>query len=349
MQIATFLSRNIEETKGGIQLLTPSVVLFGRANSLVRKTGKGHCRVGRQNSIITLWGDDLSGFDSDPNSIRIAGGTFDKFSELIADLRTREFNGRKIPNRVKNILIAEGMSDITDFNIGELVRKVITRLEPAYADDMYERTNPKSKQTITDTFTGSDGTLLSSHDSNWASVDGTEWQIQGNRGELTDNYSTSVMRRVDNTFPDDQYAETDSPIEVNDGPSCHVPAVRVDGSGNCYNAADPDIGNVEIREWNGSTNAYIGDGTPSLSYNTDYTWRVEVVGTTITLDIDATEYVSTTDSTLTSGNPGMFCLVNGLVNGVDEFRCTDADASGGVGNQFMGQRGGQFVGQFGAR
>jgi len=284
-------------------------------------------------TVVTVWADDFTVLDQDPDSWPIADHAGEKFSELIAQARTFKFPGNKIPKRFENVLVAMGMGDVTDPEPGNMLFKVLKRLEPAAFDGMYEVKRTPVKQTITTTFTGSNGTGITTHDSGWDVLTGTEPVLDGS-GSLKPATTYEYLKCVRNesAFPDDHYVEVDAFInDSGDGDDFVGPAIRIQSGGTeyCYLLTNAGAGYVEIRKQTGAeTFTYVSDASPSIVNDTYYNWRLEAVGTTLTLDIDGTEEISTTDSTYSSGKPGIFGYYNLTGWRIAEYRSTDAVASG---------------------
>ena len=179
---------------------------------------------------------------------------------------------------------------------------------------------------ITDVFTGTNG---AAPESDWNNQSGGPWEIWNNGVRPTDDYSTSLLIRTENAFPDNQYAQVriTIPTGVSDNPANSI-AIRVNSSGNGYQAVLDSLG-VTLQRGAGGT--YITDTPVSgLVAGNSYLVKIEAIGTTIKVYVDSggglVERISVTDSTYTSGKPALRSVTGSTANMTvfDDFECTDA-------------------------
>ena len=330
MPIKTYLTKVVDTVlpNGRVQR-DPSAYIVARGTGANYKKGRAHhSKWGKSDwCVYTCWADDFAAIDADPNSIELASHAGESFSGMLAALDVQNQPGGRPAVNVRSALAQYGWEGITGATRGATLRQIMRRFEPMLDDFAYERNIPKIKQTITDTFTGTAGTALSTYNAGWQHLVGTEMVILtgGARGHNPDNYSRSIARRSEAVFPNDHYVELDVDIVTNDGDNCHSPAIRVNASGHCYMIVTTSGGGSALRDWDGSSENYLADdGGATLSTGVDYTFRLEASGTTITVDRNGSEVISTTDSTYSSGKPGIYATINGTGSSFDNFACTDA-------------------------
>lgn len=175
-------------------------------------------------------------------------------------------------------------------------------------------------------------------DFNRATLGTTNWEkVLGTNNWATDSSATArpqtayvdtAMRYV-GSFPNDQWAEADIEFTTGGDGAEGAVCVRMDGSGNSYYA---QIGNNSITLFKrvAGTRTYLTEGTVTAAANTLYRVRIEVIGTSIVAYFNNVFCCSTTDSSLTAGNPGLFAHTGqtSLYPDFDNFASTDAAVTG---------------------
>ena len=160
---------------------------------------------------------------------------------------------------------------------------------------------------------------------NWQKTLGTnDWAINASTTARPATAYTDTAMRYVGTFPNDQYAEVDTEFTTGgDGGEGSV-AVRMDASGNCYYA---QIGNNSITIFKrvAGSRTYLTDGSTTAAANTLYKIKIQVTGTSISAYLGGSLVCSTSDSSLTSGNPGLFAHTGegSLYPDFDNFAATD--------------------------
>ena len=156
----------------------------------------------------------------------------------------------------------------------------------------------------TETFTNTDGTELSTHNSAWTLSQGdlniNTNAIHANGGPA----SESNYFRNDETYDNDQYAEIELAAVAN-GPFIGV-LVRASGFGAALNAygAYADADTIYVFKINSGTWTQLG-ATITRTQTVGEVIRLEVEGTTLTLKIDGITNTTRTDSDHTSGAAGI--------------------------------------------
>lgn len=130
------------------------------------------------------------------------------------------------------------------------------------------------------------------------------------------SYYSGAIYHYAGSFSTDHYSEITLVVGSGSGGSYELmgPAVRC-ASGACYGAAYYDTGtpHIELTKWSGGTQSG-GYGSNLGSYNvtlsTGAKIKLSVTGSTLTVYIDTgggygAAVITATDSTLTTGNPGM--------------------------------------------
>lgn len=154
---------------------------------------------------------------------------------------------------------------------------------------------------FTDSFTGSDGTALATHDANWTVHQGTG-EIQSNSLKLYNN-SAIAWATYAGTVNDDQYSQAVASAISSGHFNGLVVRCNTSGTATFYGTS-----------WDGS-NAYIFKqvagaytqlGAAVTSPSAGDTVKLAVSGTTISLYHNGSLVTTRTDSDITSGNPGVF-------------------------------------------
>lgn len=166
---------------------------------------------------------------------------------------------------------------------------------------------------FTDAFTGTDGTALGTYSANWTvPVVAGNAQIKSNAVApsvaAAYPYNDGAAYNNSETYNDDQYAQV--VITFSGFPGVAIgPAVRLNSNGEGYQCVYlPASGQGAIRKTaysagNGITNTNLAlDGVTATSGDT---YKCKVVGNTITMERNGTQTASVTDTTFTTGQPGL--------------------------------------------
>lgn len=276
-------------------------------------------------TLLTVRADSFAPLDAMPEAILI--GKFDKLGDWLEGDKVR----RAIPSGIRGKMTALGLVSSGTLTRRELWERIAHRLEPALHDMSYESSVGLPPSSITDDFNRANG----APGSGWTEVflidGGGSAAIVSNQFAATNDYSTSIWRRTEAAFPDDQYVQTSS--RMSDIYSLVLPYARCSADGDGYAPWGWSTTGMEIRRFDATTTA----SNPANTYLTGFA-GVWVVGTFYTLKITVTGdsirvdqgiYNGTgTDSTYTSGKPGIYSYASDPVAGAaDNFECTDATAS----------------------
>lgn len=310
----------------------PSPVAIARSLPGYKKAGAlimdGAAGTRRPWCLMTVFADSFADLDAAENVHHFGGTPQGKLSQYLAHLDGVALGS--VPAARRNAIAARleaiGFSEsLAGLSVGDAVRRVMRYLEPAADDMLYEKVVPSIKQTITDSFTGTDGAGLGA---GWSAAEGSAWQINTNRARPVDNYAISAMVRSEASFPDDQYVECVAGFFTGDSISRSSPAIRV--TTNTYYFCRFSSGFVELYRRNSGTDSYVADAAGTIAVDTTYLWRLEAAGTTLTVDQDGVEKISTTNSSITSGKPGLYAFRQSTYPTVDDFACTDAVAGSSI-------------------
>jgi hypothetical protein len=188
-----------------------------------------------------------------------------------------------------------------------------------------------------DSFTGADGTVLSTHDANWSKVSGADLKIYSNQLSHAGWAGAGAYRRTDSAEDKSEVKIVATSEDVDKGP-----CVRMGASSHGYRAffTTPSGGNwtrIAVSDDVGFF-AYVGT-TFTYAQASDWYMRIEASGTSpVTLKVyvgstagptsqagtDATD----SDTPITSGNPGLYIPDSGTTENVYLDDWTDG-ASGG--------------------
>lgn len=175
---------------------------------------------------------------------------------------------------------------------------------------------------ITDNFNRTSGL-----GSGWNTVSGS-WAISLNELVPSSYYTVCLINRTE-TFPNDQYSQIKIKFapEGEVDPPLNMVSCRTDGSGGGYHAAFDRFGVTLLK---GPTATYVADGSATgNTEDTYYTIKISATGSTIKVFIDGVEKISATDTTYTSGKPGVRSATGDSITlrPFDDFECTDASPS----------------------
>ncbi len=177
--------------------------------------------------------------------------------------------------------------------------------------------------TLPETFTDTNGVALATHNSSWATVVGN-FAINTNAVYSNSADADTLARWGAGSFNANQFAEITIKA-VTSGAGIGV-AVRINGN-NAYSAYT-DSQASKIYEWtNGSANLlYTG-----AAYTVNDVLRLEVTGTSITLKKNGTTLTTVTDSSISTGSPGLSGFSNNSLTRGDDWTAGSFSDTGGGG------------------
>lgn len=174
---------------------------------------------------------------------------------------------------------------------------------------------------ISDDFNRADGDI----GSNYERVTGTaNFQVSSNHLEANSNFDTVTMRRIESSFPDDQYAQAKCSFTTGANSAQWGVACRIGSSGEGYHAYYDNTNSVTLRRRSsGGTNTFINSATITAAASTLYTLKIEAIGSTIKVYHEGVQVLSETDATFTSGRPALYWNGNTDRPDCDDFECSD--------------------------
>jgi hypothetical protein len=180
--------------------------------------------------------------------------------------------------------------------------------------------------TLPDSFTGTNGTALATYSSSWT-INGGNFQINTNAVAANNNNSDAMATWNPISFSNDQYAEV-TLSALTSGGYIGVTVRGQVGAFSGYGAYSDSNTNVKIIKWEA--------GTPTVLYNgsafaASDVLRLEVSGTTLTLKKNGSIVTTVTDSTYSSGRPGLSGYGNLTGSRGDDFNAGSISQGGGGG------------------
>lgn len=172
---------------------------------------------------------------------------------------------------------------------------------------------------------------------NWETVEGTAWVTASSLYlKPGGTYAHSTVRVV-GTFPNDQYSEVWT--EVNSGAGDislhHGPAARVGAGGDCYYVYFT-LTQVLLYKRISGTSTLVLEGSiySALAADTFHKVKLVVTGTSMEIFVNDVSKLTTTDGSITAGNPGCHALTgqSSLIPRFDDFNSTDVGGGGGGGS-----------------
>jgi hypothetical protein len=171
--------------------------------------------------------------------------------------------------------------------------------------------------------------------SDWEHVSGTAWTINASTtvrpGQV---YTETALRRTEAAFPNDQYSQAKCEFTSGGDNSYGGVAVRLKMSGDGYEARFDSSAAVTLYKRVGGVVTYLSDYPGGYSANTFYTLKLTVTGNQLTVHVDGTLRISYTDTSITSGKPGLVAHTGeaSLLCDFDDFESTVAEAAGAESN-----------------
>jgi hypothetical protein len=261
-------------------------------------------------TLVRVDADSVGPLDADGRSWKLGEFTGGLASWLDADLVSRNLP-QALRTRLQDLSLPT-----TACTRRELFYRISHRLEPALHDASYEPIPPGPPQTITDTFNRANEVLTAG---SWVEIEGTNWEVVSNQARETTAVGVSTCRRSEATFPDDQYAQSKCKFTAG---GASTPAGRVGATGTSYLVLlDADSVDLYWHAGGGSSTLITSAAATQVS-GTLYTIKIICTGTTIAVDREGSNVISTTDSNVTAGKPGM--ASNNANQDQDDFECTDA-------------------------
>ncbi|HTL39673.1 MAG TPA: LamG-like jellyroll fold domain-containing protein, partial [Methylomirabilota bacterium] len=175
-------------------------------------------------------------------------------------------------------------------------------------------------------FTAADGSSLTSYDSNWTILGGGI-NINTNAAYGT-AVNTSMAQWTAGTFNDNQYSQIT--IAALTASNWIGTAVRTQGSGlNAYIANITSGGNYEIDKIVNGSGTLLASGNTAVQAGDIL--RLEISGTTLTIKLNGTTLTQTSDSTFSTGRPGIEFYGNSTSNRGDDWYADSLASQGGGG------------------
>lgn len=155
----------------------------------------------------------------------------------------------------------------------------------------------------TDNFTGSNGTELTTYSGSWATANAlsSDFIIDTNALRTPFSRSSTLTAYYQGTFADDQYAQG-TLVQIGSDNMFMGVAVRVSALGNAYTFYADTNSWVLAKLVGGS---YTELDLDFVTINTNDVLYIEASGTTVTAKINGVTVSTVTDSSITSGNPGV--------------------------------------------
>jgi hypothetical protein len=179
--------------------------------------------------------------------------------------------------------------------------------------------------TLPETFTNTNGVALTTHNSNWTLLNG-DFAINTNAVYSNTAATDTMAQWTAASFNNNQFSEL-TITAVTSGGYIGV-AVRTQNGAQSGYGAYCDSSEINIIEWNAGTPTEHYSGS-SCSVNDDL--RLEISGTTITLKINNSTVTTVTDSTYSSGRPGLVGNNNSTGTRGDTWNAGSVSAGGGGG------------------
>jgi hypothetical protein len=207
------------------------------------------------------------------------------------------------------------LSDLT--TLGPIVQRIWRRLEPAAAAGMYDVTIARGPETIFDDFNRADEALTAG---SWLQVEGTNWAVVSNQARETAISGIATCRRSEAAgFPDNQYAQVKCLFTIG---GISSPAARMDATGTSY-VVVLSASNADLYYHTGGGGVTLVQAFAVVNViSTFLTIKIDCQGTTIAVDREGANIISTTDGNVTAGRPGMAC--QNANQDLDDFQCTDS-------------------------
>lgn len=159
---------------------------------------------------------------------------------------------------------------------------------------------------------------------------GNNFNISANQLVPNNTFNTTIMRRIEASFPNDQYAQLQISFTTGPEASSWAAGCRIGPAGEGYYAIY-GLNNVSLFKRSATTPTYITDVVVTAAASTLYTSKIEAIGSTIKVFHSGSEVISVTDTSYTSGKPGIWWSGNSDAPVADNFECSDP--SGDVTNQ----------------
>ncbi|OGI65149.1 hypothetical protein A3A95_04190 [Candidatus Nomurabacteria bacterium RIFCSPLOWO2_01_FULL_39_18] len=181
--------------------------------------------------------------------------------------------------------------------------------------------------TLPQAFTGSDATALTTYDSNWALLGGSSAFAINTNAIHSNASATDTMAKWNiGSFNDNQYIEITLGALASGGYIGGGVRLQSDQSG--YGAYSDSNTAVKIIEWNAGTPTTHYTGT---AFSPGDVLRLEISGTNLTLKQNGTTVTNVSDSTYSSGRPGLVGYGNLTDTRGDDFYAGSLSSQGGGG------------------
>lgn len=184
----------------------------------------------------------------------------------------------------------------------------------------------------TDNFNRANETPLSGG-GNWSlSFGDNPWDLSGNVVVPRFLSQDCIMHYTAGTWPNDQYSKADLTVTATVGGDQGVGlTVRGTTAATTYYRAVADhaaSSNVSIAKMVAAVHTTLTSGT--FTWTDGATWELRVQGTTLTFICNGTTVLTTTDSAIASGKPGIALSSNVTAASIDNWEGGDFAAGGGA-------------------
>jgi hypothetical protein len=174
-------------------------------------------------------------------------------------------------------------------------------------------------------FTASDSTAITTYDSNWTLLNGN-FAINTNEVHSNTASTDTLARWTAGSFNDNQYAEITLSALTSDG-HIGVTVRSQEGAFSGYGAYASSQ-EVKIMEWNAGTPTTHYTGA---AYSPGDVLRLEISGTTLTLKKNGSMVTTVSDSTYSTGRPGLSGYSNLTGTRGDDWYADSLSSQGGGG------------------
>lgn len=178
---------------------------------------------------------------------------------------------------------------------------------------------------LPDSFTGTNGDTLTTYDALWvqnATQTGV-MEIQSNKAVQRASPSATACYLYDQSPASADY-DVSATIQTSNGTGLFALVARADKTANTMYALRWNAGSLQLYKFVAGVATQLGgDIAQSLSLNTDYVFKLSVVGTTIKGYVDAVEKISQTDSAITATGYAGIRINNVTTVKYDGFYCTN--------------------------
>lgn len=305
--LSVYLAPTVEVTLNGVKYRDPYGLALARTCiGYVRSWAHIPRGVLVPYTLLVVQADDFAPLDADSQLQLLVRGA------KIKDALDADPTPRTLPLAVRNRLGVLGVDGNGNLTARQVLRRLSSRLEPALTETSYEDSPAEQRSSITDDFNRANGALGSGwtevYNFRSPGVPGATPLIVSNHVEAQQDFTASMWRRSETSFPADHYAQVKSIFRSGDPGSSVNPMCRVDAStGSGYTYTNQSTTYKEMRRADGETYVYLTDGPVTQVDGVTYTTKIQATGSSIALYFEGSgsSFASATDSTYATGKPGM--------------------------------------------